>query len=50
MLTSSEKKTLKFIQKYCIEKGNSPTHTEIAKGIGIKSKGVVHLLTKNLDS
>ena len=50
MLTSSEKKTLKFIQKYCIEKGYSPTLTEIAKGIGIKSKGVVHPYIKTLES
>ena len=50
MLTSSEKKTLKFIQKYCIEKGYSPTLTEIAKGIGIKSKGVIHRYIKTLES
>ena len=50
MLTSSEKKTLKFIQKYCIKKGYSPTLTEIAKGIGIKSKGVVHRYIKTLES
>ena len=50
MLTPSEKKTLKFIQKYCIEKGYSPTLTEIAKGIGIKSKGVVHRYIKTLES
>jgi len=50
MLTSSEKKSLKFIQKYCIEKGYSPTLTEIAKGIGIKSKGVVHRYIKTLES
>ena len=50
MLTSSEKKTLKFIQKYCIEKGYSPTLTEIAKGIGIQSKGVVHRYIKTLES
>ena len=50
MLTSSEKKTLKFNQKYCIEKGYSPTLTEIAKGIGIKSKGVVHRYIKTLES
>ena len=50
MLTASEKKTLKFIQKYCIEKGYSPTLTEIAKGIGIKSKGVVHRYIKTLES
>ena len=50
MLTPSEKKTLRFIQKYCIEKGYSPTLTEIAKGIGIKSKGVVHRYIKSLES
>ncbi len=50
MLTPSEKKTLRFIQKYCIEKGYSPTLTEIAKGIGIKSKGVVHRYIKTLES
>ena len=50
MLTSSEKRTLKYIQKYCIEKGYSPTLTEIAKGIGIKSKGVVHRYIKTLES
>ena len=50
MLTPSEKETLKFIQKYCIEKGYSPTLTEIAKGIGIKSKGVVHRYIKTLES
>ena len=50
MLTTSEKKTLKFIQKYCIERGYSPTLTEIAKGIGIKSKGVVHRYIKTLES
>ena len=50
MLTTSEKKTLKFIQKYCIEKGYSPTLTEIAKGIGIKSKGVIHRYIRTLES
>ena len=50
MLTPSEQKTLKFIQKYCIEKGYSPTLNEIAQGIGIKSKGVVHRYIKTLES
>jgi repressor LexA len=50
MLTPSEKKTLKFIQKYCIERGYSPTLNEIAQGIGIKSKGVVHRYIKTLES
>ena len=50
MLTPSETKTLKFIQKYCIEKGCSPTLTEIADGIGIKSRGVIHRYLKSLES
>ena len=50
MLTPSETKTLKFIQKYCIEKGCSPTLTEIANGIGIKSRGVVHRYIRSLES
>ena len=50
MLTPSERKTLKFIQRYCMEKGYSPTLTEIAEGIGIKSKGVVHRYLKTLES
>ena len=50
MLTPSERKTLKFIQKYCMEKGYSPTLTEIAEGIGIKSKGVAHRYLKTLES
>ena len=49
MLTPSERKTLKFIQKYCMEKGYSPTLTEIAEGIGIKSKGVAHRYLKTLE-
>jgi len=50
MLTPSERKTLKFIQRYCMEKGYSPTLTEIAEGIGIKSKGVAHRYLKTLES
>ena len=50
MLTPSERKTLKFIQRYCMEKGYSPTLTEIADGIGIKSKGVAHRYLKTLES
>ena len=49
MLTPSERKTIKFIQKYCKEKGYSHTLTEIAKGMGIKSKGVVHRYLKTLE-
>ena len=50
MLTPSEKRTFKFIQQYFMEKGYSPTLREIAKGIGINSRGVVHRYLKSLES
>lgn len=42
MLTVSQQKVYDFIQKYVKEYQHSPTMAEIAKGIGIKSRGVVH--------
>lgn len=42
MLTLSQNKAYHFIQKYIELNGYSPTMAEIAKGIGIKSRGVVH--------
>lgn len=42
MLTLSQNKALQFIQSYFKKHGYSPTMAEIAKGIGIKSRGVVH--------
>lgn len=42
MLTLSQTKTLQFIRHYIEKNGYSPTIAEIARGIGIKSRGVVH--------
>ena len=50
MLTPSEKKTLKCIQQYFMEKGYAPTLREIAQGIKINSRGVVHRYLKSLES
>ncbi|MBN1684990.1 MAG: repressor LexA [Gammaproteobacteria bacterium] len=42
MLTVSERKTFDFIKKYIKKNNIAPTISEIAKGIEIKSRGVVH--------
>lgn len=42
MLTDSQRKTYQFICKYIQKYGFAPKLPEIAKGIGIKSAGVVH--------
>lgn len=42
MLTSSQHKTLSFIRRYIARNGYSPAFSDIAKGLGIKSRGVVH--------
>lgn len=42
MLTASQSKTYQFIQQYIRKHSYSPTMAEIARGIGIKSRGVVH--------
>lgn len=42
LLTLSQNKTLQFIQSFIKQNGYSPTIAEIAVGIGIKSRGVVH--------
>ena len=42
MLTPKESKTYDYIKDYIVEYGYAPTESEIAKGIGIKSRGVVH--------
>jgi len=42
MLTNRQEKTFQYIQKFINEHHHSPTTAEIAKGIGIKSRGVVH--------
>ncbi len=42
MLTSCQHKTLSFIRRYIAVNGYSPSFSDIAKGLGIKSRGVVH--------
>ncbi len=49
MLTTREQDTLDFIQKYVAQYKQSPLLTEIAKGLGIKSKGVVHRYVSALE-
>jgi SOS-response transcriptional repressor LexA len=39
---SNEEGVWRFINKFRIEKGYSPSHQEIADGVGIKSKSSVH--------
>ena len=48
-LTTKEQKTYDFIAKYSKKYGKYPLLTEIAKGIGIKSKGVAHRYVKSLE-
>ena len=42
MLTDSQRKTLAFIRHYIAQHGYAPKLQEIAAGIGIQSRGVVH--------
>ena len=42
MLTRKQQQTYDFINKYCTKFGEPPLLRQIAEGIGIKSKGVVH--------
>lgn len=42
MLTASQYNTYQFIKNYIQKYGYAPTEAEIAVGIGIKSRGVVH--------
>ena len=42
MLTEKENQVYNFIIKYQEKYGKSPLLREVAKGIGISSKGVVH--------
>jgi len=48
MLTEKQKQTLKFIENYFELNETSPTEREIAEGIGITSRGVVHRYIKAL--
>ena len=49
MLTARQQDTLEFIRRYMSEKNQAPTEAEIAKGIGIISRGVVHRYVKALE-
>ncbi|HED34630.1 MAG TPA: repressor LexA [Gammaproteobacteria bacterium] len=48
MLTSSQQRTLDFIQSYILRLGRAPTYPEIATGIGIQSQGTAHRYVKVL--
>ncbi len=48
MITRSQRKTLDFIQLFFDKNDFSPTTSEIADGIGIKSRGVVYRYLKAL--
>ena len=49
ILTIKEQKTYDFIVTYSKKYGKYPLLIEIAKGIGIKSKGVAHRYVKSLE-
>ena len=49
MLTEREKDTLSFITSYYIKERKAPLLTEIAEGLGIRSKGVVHRYVSALE-
>lgn len=48
MLTVSQRKTYEFIKQFFAKHTYAPTAAEIAKGIGIQSRGVVHRYLKAL--
>ncbi|MCH9770245.1 MAG: transcriptional repressor LexA [Gammaproteobacteria bacterium] len=48
MITLSQRKTFEYIQQYIQQNDYAPTIAEIARGIGIKSRGVVHRYVKAL--
>jgi len=50
MLTLSQRRTYNYIQKFFRDNDHAPTAAEIAEGIGIKSRGVVHRYLKALVS
>ena len=49
VLTEKEQKAYEFILKYSKKYGRYPLLTDIAKGMGIKSKGVAHRYVKALE-
>ena len=50
MLTSRQRKTLSVICSYIRRNGFSPSFSEIAQGLGIKSRGVVHRYVHALEN
>lgn len=48
MITLAQKKTYEFIKDFFKNQGHAPTIAEIAKGIGIKSRGVAHRYVRAL--
>lgn len=49
MLTEREQTTLQFIQSYIAKHAKAPLLIEIAEGLGIQSKGVVHRYLSTLE-
>lgn len=49
VITEKEQKAYEFILKYSKKYGRYPLLTDIAKGMGIKSKGVAHRYVKALE-
>ncbi|MFK8028518.1 MAG: transcriptional repressor LexA [Gammaproteobacteria bacterium] len=49
MLTEREQDTLRFITNYYIKQRKAPLLTEIANGLGIQSKGVIHRYVSALE-
>ena len=50
MLTRSQTRTLEFLKSYWRTHGHAPTLAEIAQGIGIRSRGVVHRYLQALEA
>ena len=49
MLTAREQDTLNFIAQYYIRERKAPLLVEIAQGLGIQSKGVIHRYLSSLE-
>jgi repressor LexA len=50
MITRAQQKTLDFIKQFISDEGHAPTAGEIAQGIGITSRGVVHRNLRALEA
>jgi len=49
MLTARQQDVLEFIRRFMTERNRAPTVTEIAAGIGIKSRGVAYRYVKAIE-